>query len=72
MSLWLILSAGLVVFALAHVTFYEFVRPKLAKLKWDMPNDEDDDFRFDATILSIILMIVIVGLGILVFIIIGR
>ena len=30
-----------------------------------------DDFRLDATILSIILMIVIVGLGNLVFIIIG-
>ncbi len=71
MSLWLMLTAGLVVFVLAHVAFYEFVRPKLAKLKWDMTDDEDDDSRFDAMILSIILMIVIMGLGILLFIIIG-
>ena len=65
------LSAGLVVFGLAHVAFYEFVRPKLAKLKLDMTDDEDDGLLFDAMIMSIMAMIVIVGVGILVFIIIG-
>ena len=66
------LFAGLVALALAHVAFYESVRPKLAKLKWDMTDDEDDDLLLRTMIRSIIAMNVIVGLGILVFIIIRR
>ena len=76
LSRWLMLSAGLVVFALAYTAFYEFVRPRLAQLKWDISDDEDDeddDFLFYAMITAIIVTTVIVigGLVISVLIMIG-
>ena len=56
MSLGLMFSAGLVVFALAYVAFYKLVRPKLAKLKWDMPDDEDNDWLFYAMNMAMIVL----------------
>ncbi len=47
---------GLVVFGLAYVGFHDSVCPKLAKLKWDMPDDEDDDGLFYARIMAMIVI----------------
>ncbi len=66
MSLGLMFSAGLVVFALASVAFYEFVRPKLATLKWDLPDDEDDGSLFYVIIMAIIVTTVIVIAGLVI------
>ncbi len=66
MNRWLMLSAGLIVFALAYVAFYEFVRPRLAQLKCDMPDDKDDDFLFYAMITAIIVTTVIVIVGLVI------
>ena len=54
-ALGAIYTVGPVVFVLA-VAAYEFVRPKLAKLKWDMPDDEDDDGLFYARIMAMIVI----------------